>query len=354
MKVAIASTLSRNCGIGQYTEHLTKCLSTKVDQIITLRKGDADNEHFLTYPYRSFRSLQHHVAPYYLHKAVKKLQADIWHADSVGAYLALEWAKVKCPKIVTAHDAIPFYYSGKKSDFLVYKYQLKQAVKHAKYLIVVSEAAKQDFISKTGIDASRVIAIPNGLNLTEFNHIEKAKENEVFTIRYLGGLGAKHKNVSLLLNTASILEEKGVIFKMELGGYIPENFFLKDLARSLKLTSVSFPGFIADEDKPQFLADADLFAYPSLMEGFGFPPMEAMASGTAVLATNIPVFKELLGDSAYLTSPTPQAFADAILDLMQSRDRKEELAELGKNHVKQYTWEKAAELTLEVYQKAMA
>ena len=351
MEAIITSTLNRNCGVGQYTERLAKQLHPSLDGLKVFRKDDADDALFFTYPYRSFRSLQHHVAPYFLHKAIKNLETDIWHADYLGAYYGMELAAIKQPKIVTVHDAIPFHYPGGKLDFTIYKYQLKKAIKHAKYLIVVSESAKKDLVAQTGMDPKKVVAIPNGLPHEEFSLSKKG--NETFTIRYLGGLGAPHKNVKLLLEAAKILEDQQTKFVLEIGGYAPEKFFLKELAAKLGLRSVKFVGFIRDEEKSAFLGNADLFAYPSLMEGFGFPPMEAMGSGTAVLTTDIPVFQELLGDAVLQTTPTANAFAKAIQRLMENPDQLRDLEAKGLEKVKAYTWERSAHTTLEVYRSAL-
>ena len=159
-------------------------------------------------------------------KALKNLQADIWHADYLAAYYGMELAKIKQPKIVTVHDAIPFHHPGSKLDFKVYKFQLKKAIQNAQFLIVVSEAARKDLIQQTGIDPKKVVAIANGLPFEELS--THPKENERFTIRYIGGLGAPHKNVKLLLQASKLLEDKNLDFNLELGGYAPEKFFLKN------------------------------------------------------------------------------------------------------------------------------
>lgn len=350
MKGIITSTLNRNCGVGQYTEKLAQHLKPKLGSLRVYRKGDPDDLLFFTYPFRSFRGLQHHVAPFFLSKALKNLEADIWHADYLSAYYGMELANIKQPKIVTVHDAIPFHYPGSKLDFKIYKFQLKKALRNAEFLIVVSEAARQDLIQQTGIEPKKVVAIPNGLPLEELG-VHK-KENDRFNIRYLGGLGAPHKNVKLLLQAARLLEDKNLDFSLELGGYAPEKFFLKDLAQNLKLKSIKFTGFVPDEEKAKFLGSADLFAYPSLIEGFGFPPMEAMGCGTAVITTNIPVFQELLGNAVVMTEPTPQSFAQGIEQLMKEKSLRDELRIKGLEKVQLYTWDKAAERTLDVYHQA--
>lgn len=351
MKAIITSALNRYCGIGQYTEKLGYSLLPKINNLQVYRKDDPDNELFFSYPYRSFKSLQHYVAPFYLKNAIKNMHADIWHADHLGAFYGMHLARINQPKVVTVHDAIPFSYHGGKIDFSVYKYQLSKAIKEASYLIVVSETAKKDFVHHTGVAPEKVIAIPNGIDHEHFQ--THPKNNEVFTIRYIGGLGAPHKNVQLLIETAKILEEKSVRFSLELGGFAPKDFFLRDLVKKYNLQSVKFCGFIAEEEKSAFLGGADLFAYPSLMEGFGFPPMEAMGSGTAVICTDIPVFKELLGDASMMVEPTAEAFAKGVELFMDNRSMRQEYEAKGLEKVKTYTWKKAADLTLEVYEKAI-
>lgn len=349
MRGIITSTLHRNCGVGQYTEKLALHLQPKLDSLQVYRKGNPDETLFYNYPYRSLRSLQHYIAPFYLSKAIKKLDADIWHADYLAAYYGMELAGIKQPKVITVHDAIPFHYPGSKLDFKIYKFQLKKAIRNAEFLIVVSEAARQDLIQQTGINPKKVVAIPNGLPFEEFGTYKK--ENERFTIRYIGGLGAPHKNVKLLLQAAKLLEEKKLDFSLELGGYAPEKFFLKDLAKELKLKSIKFIGFVPDDEKAKFLGSADLFAYPSLIEGFGFPPMEAMGCGTAVITTSIPVFQELLGDAVMMTEPTPASFAKGIEQMMKEKNLRDEYSTKGLEKVQYYTWEKAADRTREVYRE---
>ncbi|MDW3195133.1 MAG: glycosyltransferase family 1 protein [Cytophagales bacterium] len=353
MKVNIVSTFTRNCGIGQYTEHLGKQLSKQELDVQVYRKDGPDDDVFNSYPYRSFRSWQHRVAPFFLRQAIRKQEADLWHADYVSSFDALACARVGKQSIVTVHDAIPFHYPGNAIDFRFYKNQLKKAIKQAKFLVTVSETARLDLIKQAGVDPSKVVSIPNGINVSAFQPKTKPEEYKVFTIRYLGGLGAPHKNVAMLLYMAQMLEQDGIDFKLELGGYLPERHALRDLVAELELKNVAFPGFIPDEEKANFLAGADLFVFPSLMEGFGFPPMEAMAAGTAVLASNIPVFEELIGDAALLVDPKAEWFARGVKDIMKSKTLAEDLSMMGQEHVRQYTWDRVAQQTLALYQRAL-
>lgn len=353
MKINIVSAFNRNCGIGQYTEHLTQSLHQKGATVQAFRKDGPDDHMFHSYPYRSFRSWQHRIAPYFLKRAIAGEEADMWHADYVSSFQAVSHVQKSAPHVVTVHDAIPFHHRGNAFDHWIYRRQMKQAVRQARYLITVSDTAREDLILQAGVAREKVVSIPNGIDMSQFAIKAPMPKNEVFTIRYLGGLGAPHKNVAMLLHTAKLLEEEGLTFSLELGGFVPKRFFLKDLAKKLELRSVTFSGFIPEEEKARFLAGADLFVFPSLMEGFGFPPMEAMASGTAVLASNIPVFEELLADAALLVDPIPALFARGIKDFMRSGSLKSELEQKGQEHVRKYSWDKAADKTYELYEEAL-
>ena len=121
----------------------------------------------------------------------------------------------------------------------------------------------------------------------------------------------------------------------------------------LGLRSVRFRGFIPDHEKVDFLSNCDLFAYPSLMEGFGFPPMEALACKTPVIASDIPVFRELLAEGVILVKPTARHFAKEIINLVNAPGKLEEYRQKGYEQVRKYTWEKTAAKTIETYKRSL-
>ena len=104
---------------------------------------------------------------------------------------------------------------------------------------------------------------------------------------------------------------------------------------------------------PGLYAGAELLVFPTLYEGFGLPPLEAMACGTPVLASNIPVLRETLGNAAALLSDCEvEAWSHAIDELLGNSGRLEELRRLGRERAALFTWQKTAGLTWEVYRKA--
>ncbi len=354
MKITYVSCYERNCGIGRYVEELAKEEYINNKDIILYRKGDPIEPFIKNYPYRSFKNLRVYIAPFYLAKAMSKIKSEIWHADYVDGGYAMWLAGKRNQHIVTTvHDAIPYIFNPpKKIDFLIYKNQLSVTDKISKALIVVSEKSKEDLINYTKINPEKIHVVYNGINHDFFYPDVIKQKNEIFTIRYSGGLGGR-KNIPLLLNTAKILEERNIEFKMEISGIAGNQNGLDILSKELKLKNVSFVGYIPDEKLRSFLAEADLFLFPSLYEGFGFPPLEAMACGTATIAANTGSLPEIIKDGGILAEPTPENFAGEIVKLINDTKLKETIAERGLQVSREYTWKKAAFETKNIYNKIL-
>lgn len=350
MNINIISCANSHCGIGRYTNELGNKISQSGNHVTVLRKDNPNPPVFQVYPHRSFRNLRHYIAPYYLSKAVKELPADIWMADYVDAASAFSYLKEKPEFLFTnVHDAIPFLFPTSNLDFWFYRAQLRFAARHSKKLIVVSEHSKRDLVNFAGIDPDQIEVIYNGINHQLF-YPESKKENEIFTIRYVGGLSGAHKNAESLIKTAAMLEGKGVKFKMEIGGGHPENTILPKLVDKYRVNSVHFKGFIPDDQLRRFLSDADLFLYPSKYEGFGFPPLEAMACGTATVSSNAGSLNEILGDGAITVNPTPEELAQASERVIKNPSLKSSLEQSALKRASQFTWDNSALKHLQLFE----
>jgi glycosyltransferase involved in cell wall biosynthesis len=116
--------------------------------------------------------------------------------------------------------------------------------------------------------------------------------------------------------------------------------------------NVRFTGYVSDEQLPVLYSAAQLFVYPSLFEGFGLPVLEAMACGTPVITSNTTALKEIAADNALAVNPKePDAIADAINKLLESRDLREQYRRKGQNYAGKFTWKKTAEETKKVLDK---
>jgi glycosyltransferase involved in cell wall biosynthesis len=114
--------------------------------------------------------------------------------------------------------------------------------------------------------------------------------------------------------------------------------------------SVVLPGYIPEDELPLWYNAADVFVYPSLYEGFGLPPLEAMACGTPVIASNASSLPEVVGDSGVLVDPhQPQQWATALAQLCQDADLRAELGWRGMQRARQFSWSRMARETLQVY-----
>lgn len=352
MKIILASCQNKYCGLGQYTHNLATAFKQLGHETLGYRKDDAEPPLFRTYPYRSFKSLRPYIAPYYLSRSLKGEHADIWQMDYVDAAMAALLAGKSSNLVVTVHDAIPFVYVTSKTAFRIYRYELGKTLKKAQSIITVSEHARQELLKYTDVRPEKVYGIHNGIDHSRYFPAKSQSENEFFTIKYLGGLGVPHKNAHALLETALVLRDLGIHFRMEIGGYLPENHSLRLFAKKHGIKEVTFVGFVPEDEMGSFYRDADLFFFPSLLEGFGFPPLEAMASGTPALVSDIPVLRETLGDAAFFSQPTAEHFAKKIMSIIESPDTLREMRQKAILKARQYTWQKTAESMIHIYQQS--
>ena len=137
-------------------------------------------------------------------------------------------------------------------------------------------------------------------------------------------------------------------------GWLTDETYAAVKARGLE-GRVRFAGFIGDEDLPAVMSQAALFCFPSLYEGFGFPPLEAMACGAPVLSSDASSLPEVLGDAAEYAAPTdPAAWARAIERLLSNEEARNGLAVRGPAQVARFTWARAAAETEKVYAEAIS
>lgn len=360
MNIQFLSCLEGKFGIGQYSEQLAKRMYEEGTNVRLSRKKGADFAFTNHYPHRSLRNLRNYIAPIYLCKELNNQSSnfDINHADNIDSFTGQCWSNKisKSKNIVTIHDVIPLHFKN-KNPFLhqYYLYQLDLSIRKSDLIITVSETSKIDIVTQTKADPDKIKVVYNGIDHSSFFYNEKFKnDNEKFTIRYLGGLGVVHKNAVALIEVARILEEKGIDFLMEIGSGNAEATVLPKMVKEYNLKNVSFVGYVKDEDLQDFLQGADAFLYPSKFEGFGFPPLEAMACGTATVSSNEGSLGEVLRDGALLSSSSPSDLAENIIKLVNSPELKEEYQQKGLKVAQKYTWENASHELIQIYENLLS
>lgn len=239
------------------------------------------------------------------------------------------------------------------------RYMFKMTAKKAARIITGSEYTKKDIVKHLGVAPGRVTVIYNGVDsffrpAGEGSEAEKVAGKYGVTgdfIFYVGNHGV-NKNLKRLLEAFSRLKRKDCQLILA-GKTDPRRKPLYDLVGTLGLEGrARFIGAVPEEDLRYLYSMAKLFVFPSLQEGFGLPPLEAMACGTPVAASTATSLPEVVGDAGVTFDPEDvDAMANAIELVLGSNGLREELSEKGLERAKKFSWKTAAEKTLKVYEE---
>ncbi len=269
--------------------------------------------------------------------------------------------------VVTAHDLsfelFPETFSFKQRVWH-YLVNFRHLVRRADRIIAVSQSTKGDLMSEYRVPEQKIVVIPSGIDQRFFcmdrNDPELLRVQEKYRLPYrfilfLGTLEPR-KNIVTLLDAYQALEGAGgdLLKKYDLvvagtKGWKREDV-LSARANSLHHERIHFPGFIADEDKVALYNLASVFVYPSLYEGFGFPPLEAMACGTPVIAAHSSALPEVVGSAGIMIDPyQPDELYQALVSLLHSQELLLDLKEQGLRRSQHFSWEKTAAATQAVF-----
>ncbi len=270
------------------------------------------------------------------------------------------WAP--CPTVVTIHDLSPFLFPElyRPSRRLYQQTQLRRSARQAVHIIADSEATRQDVIRILGAPPERVTAIPLGVEETlhpiaDPSALAAFRQRQGLERPYILFVGTlePRKNLSLLLEAFALLKARHRVPHMLVlvggKGWYYEALF--ERASHLGLgQAVRFAGYAADGDLPYWYSAAEIFVYPSRYEGFGLPPLEAMACGTPVIASRASSLPEAVGEAGLLVDPDdPQALAEAMAALLEDAALRETLRRAGLERAAQLTWRRTAQRTAAVY-----
>ena len=274
------------------------------------------------------------------------------------------------PLVVTVHDLIPFLFPEYAYSSLVklYNFLVKAAIPKACLILADSAHTRKDVIGFFKVSPEKVRVVYPGIG-EEFKPVrDKARLKAVREkyglsgsfFLYLGGFD-RRKNLGLLLNAYQILRNRlgNQTPILVIAGKIPTHES-PALLNPLKIVQergledcVKFTGWIADEDKPPIYSMAKAFLFPSLYEGFGFPPLEAMACGCPVLASCSSSLPEVLGEAALLLDPNcPEDWAEEMERVLKEPDFAQSLREKGVERAKVFSWESAARKVLSILEEA--
>lgn len=276
----------------------------------------------------------------------------LWSPSNTGPLLVKK-------QVVTLHDLATFESpEGFSASFkAAYNFIIPRLLPRVDGIITVSEFTRQRAIERFGLDPSRIHAIPLGINHEQFKlqdnkAVQAYKQRMGLPDRYVLFLGSLSGRKNVLRLIEAWRRAQGEIDEsVELvlaGGFGSSTVFNgTELPELPARTHVM--GRIDDADLPLLLAGADLFTLPSLYEGFGLPPLEAMACGTAALVSNTTSLPEVVGDAALKVDPlNVDDIADKLLVLNKPAELNK-LSKAGLARAATFTWDKTARRTMEVF-----
>jgi len=280
-------------------------------------------------------------------RAAAKARADILHCP----YFALPLRR-RMPAVVTIHDLIPMVLPAYRGSTLVRAYTRLQALacRTAEAILVDSECSKRDVLRLLNIPAERVHVIYLGVDERFTPDASGERPLERPYVFYIGGWDVR-KNVPALIRAFEQIAPEDPDLVLAIAGQpgsasamFPD---LRAIAAPLG-DRVRFLGRVSDEEKLALYRHAELFAFPSLYEGFGLDPLEALACGCPVVSSNASSLPEIVGDAALLFDPRDeQALANAM---RQALNDPEPLRTRGPEQAAKFRWQKTARETAAIYE----
>lgn len=279
-------------------------------------------------------------------------------------------AVTTCPLVVTIHDVIPLVLPGyhRSRQSAVYSRLMALAVRRAAAIITVSEHSMRDIERVLGVPADRIHLTYEAVD-ERFGPMGVAGEREELQSRYplperfvlYTGGAERRKGIETLVRAwekaAPRMRERGIKLVIVADFPPPDRLYpdIPRLASDLGLQSdITFIPAVEEADKPALYRGAMAFAFPSTYEGFGFTPLEALASGVPVLASDATSIPEVVGDAALLLPPTDVgAWTEALEHLADSASERDRLSHRGVERAARFSWRRTAEETAAVYREVL-
>jgi glycosyltransferase involved in cell wall biosynthesis len=272
---------------------------------------------------------------------------------------------VPCAAVVTIHDCIHLRFPQYLPNKLAHAYArtfLWTATHQANRIITVSEASKRDILQYFSIPPEKIEVIYNGIDDRFWvppseDDIERVRQRYQLTdefVLYAGNI-RPHKNLERLIDAFQLLRRAGLdhLKLLIIGDEISKYATLRRAVHRHKLHKhVRFLGFVPDQTLAALYRLAAVFVFPSLYEGFGLPPLEAMASGTPVVTSNVSSLPEVAGGAALLVDPyDPEAIAGAVRMVLTDQTLREDLRRRGLARAREFSWAKAIERVRQIYEE---
>jgi glycosyltransferase involved in cell wall biosynthesis len=297
---------------------------------------------------------------------VQPLQVQRDGIDLLHSLAFVQPVALRCAGVVTIYDLSFFLFPQRfppwRRTYL--RWGTSLSARRARRVIAISSSTKHDIVRLLGVPESRVDVVACGVD-EDFRPIESKEQLDALRrkrhlpprmLLFVGTLEPR-KNLTTLLRSYALLRRRFDPPPLVVGG--PRGWHHEEvfsLAEELGLhEQVLFPGYIPREELPLWYSAASLFVYPSLYEGFGLPPLEAMACGSPVVVSNTSALPEVVGDAGLLVEPTDaEEMAGAMHRILTDSDLRDTLRAKGLERAKVFSWQRTARETVRTYERAMS
>ena len=367
MKIGIdISQIVYGTGVSRYTVELVRNLARidKKNQYVlffsSLRREVASNQLPTT---SNFKLKKFKFPPTFLEFLWNRLHVvniEKFLGD-VDVFHSWDWYQppTKAKKVTTVHDVSFLHYPEvfPKRTIRTQTNRLYWVKKEVDLVIADSKATKNDLVELLGFDEKKIKVIYLGVSDSwkekpvNINKLKVIKKKYKIKGEYILSVGTlePRKNIKTVIKAFNELKKPNL--KLVLVGKLGWGGDIKKITEKID-SGVVVTGFIPDEDLAPLYQGAHCFVYPSLYEGFGLPVLEAMASGTPVITSNVSSLLEIAGEAALLVDPKKTSeITKAMKKIIESKSLAKNLSDKGKRQAAKFTWEKTAQQTLTAYKQ---
>jgi glycosyltransferase involved in cell wall biosynthesis len=364
VRIAIDARKLHDYGIGTYVRNLVHTLARQGGTDTYVLLCSQRDVPFVRALGPQFEPLPEPAANYSVREqfsvpaALRRARVDLFHAPH---YVVPPLTR--CPYVVTIHDCIHLrfpQYLPNRAAHVYARTMMWTSARRARRVLTVSEASKDDILHYLHVPADRVEVVPNGLDerfATAPTAEDLARVRERFQltepfILYAGNI-KPHKNVDRLIEAYSILRRQGITGTklLIIGDELSKYPALRRLVHRFQLHKhVRFFGFVPDRTLAALYRLASVFVFPSLYEGFGLPPLEAMAAGAPVVTSNVSSLPGVVGDAALLIDPLDAgAIASAMARVLSEPALRADLICRGLERAKLFSWDRTVTRIRAIY-----
>ncbi len=296
---------------------------------------------------------------FYFGRYIKRERIDLMHFPHWNVPIFC-----RTPFVLTVHDLIMYHFPRPEATLLgpikffikdmAHRFILRIAVKRARHIIATSEFTKQDIVNETGVKPSNITVTyqaPFSIN----QRLDSLEVRERYNLpgKYVLCVGSAypHKNLARLLDAWSLVEEELSDYTLVLIGN--KTTFFERLMESdgfRSLSKLRYLGFVSDDELDSLYREAELLVLPSLYEGFGLTPLEALSRGTPVAVSSASCLPEILGEAAVYFDPNNvDNMASVIVRSLQDQDMRRDILSASKYLLPMYSWSDLTKKTVSIY-----